>query len=226
MLSDDSPTIAHLALSTPLALSTLPPALLADQCRDLIAKKGKTWRKVREGGVAALTGDLIERCQKETVNLALSVCLPLILLPKCHSDLVLAKVVLRSKLVGKSAFLSALKREVAAYLSADGKVKDYSAKVWVTVPRIIAGMSATQQVNLWSLLEGVKEGDQTSEVMQSDLVLTLALLHAGLGTHGVKGHAGVKLAHRMMDVCLRVLEQGKVRSGEVRKGQVRLGWVR
>ncbi|XP_063853087.1 HEAT repeat-containing protein 1-like [Scylla paramamosain] len=204
MLSDDCPAIPCLALSTPKALQALSPALLADLCHKLLERKGKEWRKARELSIVALSGTVAESCDAQTRNMALSVCLPVTLMPRVASDLALSKNVLKSELAHHCGFLSALKKEIAACLSAEYKLKDYSARMWSAVPRIIASLSAADQEALLGLLE-CQGGGQGQ-------VLALGLLYAGLGSGGVKGNIALALAHRMLDGCLALMEEGKVSS--------------
>lgn len=204
MLSDDHPPIPLLALSTPAALAALPPATLGELCCQLLSKSGKEWQKVREASLNALSGSVVACYDNRTKHLVLSICLPYVLLPRTTSDLVLANIVLKSELAKQTPFLSALRREGAPFLHSGGKARDYNDKIWSAMPRLVSGLGGTELLSLCGISESSREGGAEAKVM------TLALLHASLGTQGVKGHLGLKMAHKLIDLCLIFLEDGKV----------------
>lgn len=203
MLSDDHPPIPLMALSTPVALAALPPPVLAEQCCRLLSKSGKEWQAVREASLAALSGSAAARYDSSTRHLVLSTCLPYVLLPRTSSDLMLAKILLKSQLAEKTAFLSALKREAAPCLHSGGKARDYTEKIWSGMSRVVSGFGASELLSLCGVSES-REGAAEAKVM------ALALLHASLGVQGAKEHLGLKLAHKLIDLCLVLLETGKV----------------
>lgn len=200
MLSDDHPPIPLMALSTPAALSALPTSILAEQCCQLLSKSGKEWQKVREASLVALSGSESACYDGNTKHLVLSTCLPYVLLPSLSRDLVLAKILLQSQLAKQTAFLSALKREAVPHLHSGGKARDYIKKIWSAMPRVVSGLGGSELLSLCD----VSDSSTKAQVM------SLALLHASLGSQGVKGHVALKTAHKLIDLCLALLESGKV----------------